>query len=379
MKLFRAHSQHIFCKVVWYCVLACAFIAASINAKAEDSAWDKFAPPPDDKYDWIQLTSDEWLKGEFEVLYDFQVEFDSDELDLQIFDLEDVRQIRTRIPKSLLIEAPSISDKPIVVEGIVHMIGDKVIVTVGNESREFRREQLISIAQPSKKEEQLWTGNVSLGMNVRGGNTDTIDYNLRANAMRRAATSRVVLDYTGNYSEAERVQTSNNHRFTGYRDSFISRKFFWRQISLEYLRDPFKNIDDEFSLGTSAGYHIIHTSKTEWDITAGLGARYTRFVSVEPGEDIDTTSPALGAGTMYDTEFNNWMYFLVDYSFQIVDKKSGSYTHHFITTLSTDLTGDIDLDISFVWDRIRNPQANADGVAPEQDDYQIIVGFSIDY
>jgi hypothetical protein len=27
-------------------------------------------PPPSDKFDWIQLTSDEWLKGEFIALYD---------------------------------------------------------------------------------------------------------------------------------------------------------------------------------------------------------------------------------------------------------------------------------------------------------------------
>jgi hypothetical protein len=38
-------------------------------------------PPPPDKFDWIQLTSDEWLKGEFIALYDDVREFDSKELD----------------------------------------------------------------------------------------------------------------------------------------------------------------------------------------------------------------------------------------------------------------------------------------------------------
>lgn len=379
MKIKRAHNQNFVSKVAWLCLVSCIFLATSLNTRAEESAWDKFVPPPDDKFDWIQLTSDEWLKGEFKVLYDYQVEFDSDELDLQTFDLEDVRQIRTHIPKSIGIDDPALGDKPIIVDGIVNMIGDKVTVTVGDETREFRRDQILSIAQADKKEKDLWSGNVSLGANIRGGNTDTVDWNLRAIAKRRTALSRLVLDYVGNYSEAERVETSNNQRLSGYRDAFKSRKFFWRQISAEYFRDPFKNIDNQFSLGTSGGYHIIHTSKTEWDISAGLGARYTKFVSVLPGRSIDTTSPALGAGTMYDTELNKWMDFLVDYSFQIVDKESGTYTHHFITTLSTDLTGDIDLDISFVWDRIKDPQPNADGIVPEQDDYQMIISFSLDY
>ena len=39
-------------------------------------------PPPPDEFDWIQLTSGEWLKGDFKVMYDYVIEFDSDELDL---------------------------------------------------------------------------------------------------------------------------------------------------------------------------------------------------------------------------------------------------------------------------------------------------------
>jgi len=360
-------------------MVICICFGASIGyARAADSAWDKFVPPPDDKFDWLQLNSGEWLKGEFKVLYDYKVEFDSDELDLQTFDLEDVKQIRTNKPKSIQIEDPELSDKPIIVNGILTMIGDKIIMTDGNEFREFKRKQLISIAQANKKEIDLWTASISLGANIRGGNTETTDLNLQANARRRTASSRLVLDYFGNYSKSEGIETSNNHRLTGYRDSFISKKFFWRQLLGEYFRDKFKNIDHQLSVSTSLGYNIIKTPKTEWEISAGLGGRYTKFVSVEPGQSSDKISPALGFGTMYDTELNKWMDFLVDYSFQIVNEKSGRYTHHFITTLSTDLIGDMDLDTSFVWDRIQEPQTNSDGSIPKKDDYQLIFGFSYD-
>jgi putative salt-induced outer membrane protein YdiY len=359
-------------------ILVSICFGISVTALAEESPWDKFVPPPDDKFDWIQLTSGEWLKGELKVLYNYEVEFDSDEMDLQTFDLEDVKRIRTHKSQSIRIEDKELSDKPIIVQGIVNINDDRVMVTVGDETREFTRDQVVAIAQVDEKERNLWSGNISLGANFRGGNTETTDLNIMANLKRRTESSRLVIDYIGNFSRAGGVETSNNHRLSGYRDVTISKNFFWRQLGAEYFRDKFKNIDHQFSLSTGLGYHIIYTSKTKWDVNAGVGGRYTKFVSVLPGESIDNTTPAVGAGTMYDTELTSWMDFLLDYSFQIVDEESGRYTHHLITSLSNDLIGDIDLDFSFIWDRIEEPQPDSEGNVPDQDDYQLIVSFSYD-
>jgi hypothetical protein len=217
------HNKHIIGRKVWLCILICICFGAGEYARAADSAWDKFVPPPDDKFDWIQLTSGEWLKGELKFLYDFQVEFDSKKLDLLTFDLEDVKQIRTHKTQSISIEDRNLSDDLIVVEGIVTLVDNKVIMTVGDETREFKRNQIISIAPAKdKKERDLWTADITLGANIRGGNTETVDTNLRANVKRLTATSRLVFDYIGNYSEADQIEISNNHRLSGYRDSFLS-------------------------------------------------------------------------------------------------------------------------------------------------------------
>lgn len=372
------HSQHIE-KAAFLLILVFIFFGAGVNAYAENSAWDKFVPPPDDKYDWIQLTSGEWLKGELKVLYDYEVEFDSDELDLLTFDLEDVKQIRTHKPYSISMVTPGTGDEQIIMEGVFTLVDNTLVMTVGDETREFEREQIISIAQSDKKEIELWSAKVTLGVNVKTGNTDTTDMNMHANAERHTVKSRMVLDYMGSYSEADSTETSNNHRLSGYRDYFISKKTFWRQLSAEYYRDIFKNIDTQLSLATLAGYHIIYESDTKWHIVAGLGGKYTKFDSTEPGESSDDATPTLGAGTMYDTELNKWMDFLVDYNFQIVSEEAGRYIHHFITTLSTDITSDLDLDISLVWDRIQDPQPNSDGSVPKKDDTQMIIGLSYDY
>ena len=45
--------------------------------------------PSAEKYDWIQLTSNEWLKGEIKGMYKDSLEFDSDKLDLLEIDWDD--------------------------------------------------------------------------------------------------------------------------------------------------------------------------------------------------------------------------------------------------------------------------------------------------
>lgn len=43
------------------------------------------------EFDWVQLTSGEWLKGEIKSMYNESVEFDSDKLNLLRIDLQDVK------------------------------------------------------------------------------------------------------------------------------------------------------------------------------------------------------------------------------------------------------------------------------------------------
>ena len=75
-------------------MIAIVFSALSARAQTPPPAFQP-PPPPPDMFDWIQLKSGEWLKGELIALYDDKLEFDSDELDNLTFDWDDVRQVRT--------------------------------------------------------------------------------------------------------------------------------------------------------------------------------------------------------------------------------------------------------------------------------------------
>jgi hypothetical protein len=339
---------------------------------SKGQSWRPPPPPPDD-FDWIQLTSGEWLKGELKVLYNKKLEFDSDELDIQQFDWEDVKQIRGHQTFGLRFEGP------ITVVGKLLVIEDKVYVTVGEERQVFERNRLIAIAPGKPKEINYWSAKIDLGLNLSKGNTDQVQYNSKWDVRRRTSSNRFVFNYLGNFTQVEDVDTVDNQRASAYFDIFKTRKYFLRPVFAEYFRDPFQNTESRVTIGSGIGYHIIDTSKTTWDITPGLAFRRTRFVSVEPGEDASVSTPAFVMGTFFEHELTKRLDLNAKYSFYIVNEESGLYTHHAIATLEAEITDLLDFDISFVWDRTQNPQPRADGTIPEKDDFQLIFAVGVDF
>ncbi len=338
----------------------------------QNQPWEPLPPPPDE-FDWIQLNSGEWLKGELKVLYEDKLEFDSDELDLLILDWEDVKQVRGHRPFSVRFEGP------ITVDGMLEVNGDDVFVTAGGSRQSFKRSQLLAMAPGEPREINYWSGKLSIGLNLQSGNSDQTLYSTIINVMRRTSANRFVNDYFGNYTKVEGEETTNNHRLSSYYDIFQTRSYFFRPLFGEYYRDPFKNVAHRITVGTGIGYHIIETAKTEWDVSGGPAVQWTQFNSVEAGQDQSDTTPALVAGTHFNTELTKRIDFDFLYNFEIVNEESGTYTHHLVATVETELTSWLDFNISAVWDRTQDPQPKKNGTVPEKDDYYMIFGVGIDF
>lgn len=328
--------------------------------------------PPQDQFDWIRLTSGEWLKGELKRLYDRKLEFDSDKLDLQEFDWEDVDSIRS--PRVFSVRLIG----PITVNGLLEVTKTTVIVTAAGVEKKFNRDQLVTIAPGGEREIDYWSSKISLGFNFSKGNTEQTQYNSTANIKRRTSASRFVFDYFGNISRTRDIETANNHRVQSYVDVFQTQKYYYRLLSAEYFRDPFTNIDHRGTLGCGLGYAFIQKSGIEWDVTGGPAYQTTQFVSVEPGQSSRKDSPAFIGGTHFEMDITQKTDYDFRYNFQILNEDSGTYTHHLVATIGTDLTNWFDFDISVVWDRIQNPTPADDGVTPEQDDFYLILSFGID-
>jgi len=373
--------------VVWLCIIYCFFWVADVNAemnpKNDSTVGGSGNTPPGSPswaptsgapkyFDWIQLTSGEWLKGDLKVLYDDKLEFDSDELDLLELDWEDIKEIRGHRQHSVRFEGP------VTVVGILKVVDDKVFVTTEEKVFEFDRGDLISIAYGEKKEIGYWSAKISLGLDIREGNTDQINYSTSAYAKRQTSASRFYIDYLGIFNKTEGIETASSQRIGSNYDIFLKRNFFWRPVFAEYFKDRFSNIDNRVTLGTGIGYSIIDTSKTDWDISPGLAYQYTQNVSVEVGQDRENSTPALVVGTNFETELTQKIDLDAAYRFNVVNQESGTYSHHVLAALEIELTSRLDLDFSLVWDRIQDPKPAADGRVPEQDDFYFFFGIGFE-
>jgi len=347
-------------------------------AAAADEASSKPWLPAAKEFDWVQLTSGEWLKGEIKSMYNDSLEFDSDKLDLLNIDWEDVKYLKSYRPSEINIE----DSEPLT--GSLQISGDKVTITNGENVQEFNRLDLISLTPTGEREADLWALKFTLGLNVRSGNTEQLDYNAKFGAKRRTAKSRFLLDYIGNISKTGNedgvlVETINNNRLGASHNIYATRYFFYTPVFAEFYRDPFQNIDQRITAGLGLGYTIFDTGKYEWNVNGGPAYVGTKYISVQPGEEQKVEAGALVLATDFDAELTKALDFIFKYNIQAKEAEAGGYTHHMIATFESEITGSLDFDISMIWDRISQPATDANDNTPKPDDYRLTVGVTYTY
>ncbi|MCM2681209.1 DUF481 domain-containing protein [Echinimonas agarilytica] len=340
-------------------------------AKAEES----WTPPAPSELDmsWVQLTSGEWLKGDIIGMYEERLEFDSDKLGDLSLKWKDIKVIYGKGKFGVFTESQGILVGQLVKDG------NNTIVRTTKGDVSVQSGRVVSVAPRGSKKLSQWSYKASFGYTVKQGNSDEAEYNATANIKRRSANTRGIFDYIGYVSTKEDEQSANNHRLTGTYDRYLTRAFFFRPVQLEIFKDKFQNIDYRATYGVGAGYTIIDDDVTEWDVAATLGYQTTQFNSVEEGKQDSEDTPAFTFSTHYDRELTDDLDWETSYSVTFVNEASGRYTHHFVSTLSAELTKYLDLDLSFVWDRIDKPQPDQDGELPDSDDYRMVVGVGVDY
>lgn len=374
-----------------------AEVAAAAPSKSglPDLSW---VPPPDD-FDWIQLKSGEWLKGRIKAMQDDELEFDSDKLDVLTFDWSDIRQLRSARRLDLMVQQWGTDDEkgdsrtrtkrglfgrklPELGEelsGIVTITPDEVRVVDGVVHTVVPRSRLQSLTPGGSREIDYWSGNASVGLTLRSGNQDQVDYSALLHLQRRTPSTRLKLDYVGNVSRTADFESANDHRVNAEFDLWLSGRFYLILPWAEYYRDPFQNIESRVTAGGGLGYDLIDTSDVEWTISAGPGQQWVEYTSAQPGEPTETESASLTVNSRFDWDITKDLELAVIYRGQLTKEEVGETTHHFTSTLSIDLTKSVDLDISFIWDRTSQPKADEDGVVPEPDDYRLVFGFGMDF
>ena len=344
-----------------------------------DKNWQPSSPVFLQNFDWVKLTSDEWLKGDIIAMYDETLEFDSDELDVQTIDWEDVAELRSKEWQSIRMFDGTIA------EGNIVMKDGKLSLTRNGKTTEYELSQLLSIASSGKNERDLWDGYVNVGLNLRDGNTVQVDYTFAAGVQRRSSSTRLKADYTADYSRYQDqdtevdVVTADSQRFTTSYDWFFDPKVYFRAVDFEYNSDEFLNLEYRLHYGIALGYHLIDNNRTTWDVNVGPSYQKTKYLDVLDTETDVEKSGGLTLGTDFTYEITSDVDYDASYSIQMVSEASGGKIHHFETGFDIDLAGDFDLDLTFYADHTETPKQDSEGVTPKKTDVRLVIGLGYDF
>jgi putative salt-induced outer membrane protein YdiY len=355
--------------------------------------------PGTDGFDWIQLKSGEWLKGSLKSMQDYSLEFDSEELEWQEFDWEDVYQVRSSLLHQVLFDKKpgegtsytdfvilpqlsqimAFSDERVSVEGSLQVTRDKVTVQAKEGPIVFDRARLIAITPAGSREIDYWSGKISVGVTMLTGNTDSRGLNFTTDLTRRTPATRLVLDYLGAMEELDGVESANNHRVTTVFDYWLSRRVYVRVPVLEYFSDPFSNVAYRATGVVGLGYDIVYRQNLEWDIFMGPGYQRTRFETVEAGQTESEDTMVFAIGTSAEADLTKRVDLNLSYTGQFVSEEAGGALHHTVATLEIEVTKVLDVDLAAVWDHVSDPQTAADGTTPEKNDLRTSLSLGVEF
>jgi putative salt-induced outer membrane protein YdiY len=328
--------------------------------------------PDAKKFDWIRLKSHEWLKGEILGLRDDKFDFDSDELDELEFDWDDVAEVRSSKSHTLLLtDRKSYTGKVRIDDGKLLFLGPTV--------REVDRSRLLAMVPGEPTFTNLWSGKITLGLTARGGNTEQTDLNFHTFVRRESALTRWDTTYNHDLSEADDSETANSLRAETQFDVFLTRRIYVTVPGATYERDRFQNIDHRWAGRIGIGYDILDNKRVSWEFSLAPGYQETRFVSVTPPQNQTEGTAVLVVGTNIEWDITKDVEFDFEYSLTAPFPDTEKYNHHVMGKWSLDLTSDLELDISFIWDRNNDQIQDANGNLPNADDYRIVVGFGLEF
>jgi len=334
--------------------------------------WEELSPTPK-QFDWVQTKEGEWFKGTIKAMFDDELEFDSEEMGIYSFDMDDIKRIKSfHIVDVNIARVASIA-------GILRYKDDKLRIIQGDESYEFEKNQIVSFAITGMKERQNWSGKISISFDTRAGNRDQFDYTMQSNVKRRTAKTRLLLDYIGRVSRSNGLETANDHRVNQKFDIYLTRYFFITPLFSEYYTDKFKNIDTQLTAGVGIGYTVFKSKDVEWDLSGGPAVLQTRYITVPDDQSEALTSASLEISTRLEYELSKITDITYQYKLTYTDEASGRYKHHMVLALENDLFGWLDFDITGIWDHTKIPEVDSNGITPLRNDYQLLVGIGIEF
>ncbi len=109
------------------------------------------------------------------------------------------------------------------------------------------------------------------------------------------------------------------------------------------------------------------------------GYQSTRFVSVKAGQPDTASTPAGVLQTNFKADITRRLKFIETFGVTLTSKEAGTYSHHAVSTLDFEIKRHLDVNTSFIWDYLQNPQTELSGVAPQHSDFRLTLGVGVKF
>jgi hypothetical protein len=327
-----------------------------------------------DSFEWVHLSSGEWIKGKIKRMRHDTLEFDSDDLGMLNIDFANVAGVHSpRIETYVFDERVSVSGKAIIID-------DKVIIETEEGTKIFSRNELLSIIEGGERERDWWWLKLGFGLTLNKGNTDQLTYESSFDLRREDRLTLLALKYNASFGRTRGVQNVRRHIVNLDFKVFLSRRWFVTPAWSQFLNDKFQNIRFRATPATGGGVHIIDEPNVKWDFQTGIGYHFLRY---KDDSAVDRANPQsdvfIPLATYADFDITGDIDLKLSWLTNLVVTTIGNTNHTARADLAIELTSVLGLDIAFLFLRTEDPAPPPEpGVTIEKNDYQLVVGVTVE-
>jgi hypothetical protein len=346
---------------------------AKIQLQAASGVGEAFVLEFGDTFDWVQMVSGEWIKGNIARMRNDKMEFDSDKLDMLYLDFGDISLVHSPQVNTYVFDDRESATGPAVITA------DQVIVQTEEGTKTFARADLESIVE-GQKERDWWSMKLRFGLTLNRGNTDQLTYDIKFNTRREDRLTLLDLNYNATFGQTNGTQNVNRHLGEFLFNVFLGSRWWVTPAFGQLFNDRFQNIQFRATPAAGAGVHIVDMAKVKWDFMTGIGYQYLNAKAPVMG----TTNPQHDAFiplyTYWDFDITGDIDFTVSWLTNLVVTTIGNTNHTGKADLSIELTSVLNLDLAFLYLRTEEPVQPDDATLPriEKNDYQLVVGISLE-
>jgi len=340
-----------------------------------ESGAPRWYPPKERpaKWEWVELTSGEWLKGTIKGIRNDSMDFDSSKFDDLTLKMKDVVQTYSSTVNTFVFT------KRRVVIGIGRITKKEIIIETAAGEMRYPREQLLSLVVGDHNELRLWSGSLTAGASATSGNTNQTTANIQANLVRKGAFLRLQSNYMGNFGTTNDVSNVNNQQLTFQSDLFIYDRFYLIPFKFEYYSDEFSNISLRIRPGAGCGYQIFDQSDITWNVNGWALYELQESVSALANESSKFESFALSFTSTFSYDITSDITLSGNYVVTLATPDTNHVDQQAIVKFDVDITKYISLNSTINWNRIGDPVPLENGTVPKKDDLIVTFGASLNF